>query len=165
MSNENQSYRKKGMPTWLSILLIRWWSAGAVYYFIGWGTMMGHNSTLVDLIFFLGVVMGLINAFVLNPIFKQLFDYGWHKTYKQSTVVNRFFSRLIEIFLSLLTITLVSGVYTLINRTIISMRNIDLTVEGNRIPLPVEPLLFGLFYALIGQTIMFVILKLLKRRT
>ena len=55
-------------------LIARWWAAGAVYFFIGWGTNLGRQESIIDFVFFLGLAMGIFNAFIVNPALNMFFN-------------------------------------------------------------------------------------------
>ncbi len=48
-------------------LIIRWWAAGAVYFFIGWGTFLSTQQTLIDFVVILGLVMGSFQYIHCQP--------------------------------------------------------------------------------------------------
>ena len=135
----------------LYAFLIRWWAIGAVYFLIGWGTQLGRQSTIIDLVFFLGLAVGLVNTFLVNPALKMLFNMGWHKSYGSSTFMERFVCRLKDVGLGLLSVSLVMVIYQIINSGAINFFD----YPSNKIFLPGEPILFGLFYALLMQLILF----------
>ena len=59
------------IPVWLKALLIKWWFAGAVCYFVNMGLGIYIPSAL-DLLILDGLLCGLIADFVVNPIFRML---------------------------------------------------------------------------------------------
>lgn len=144
-------------PLW--IYLIRWWSGGAIYFLIGWGTQLGRYTSLIDLVFFLGLSIGLANTFIVNPIIKMLFNVGWHKSYGSSTYVERIICRIKDITLGFTVTLSVMFLYNFINGIANKMLNLS---EGE-IFLPGEPLLYGLFYATIITIIIFILNKIKQR--
>lgn len=129
----------------LWIFLIRFWSGGAIYFLIGWGTQLGRYTSLIDLVFFLGLSIGLANTFIVNPIIKMLFNAGWHKSYGSSTYVERIKCRVKDLTLGFVTTIVIMNIYNLINLVAIKYLN---TPEDEMF-LPGEPILYGLFYAII----------------
>lgn len=128
----------------ITIFLIRWWAIGAVYFLIGWGTPLGRYNNLIDLIFFLGITIGLVNTFFVNPVLKMLYNVGWHKSYGSSTFGERFICRAKDISLGLVLAIIVMGIYQGINSLAVHM----FSYPADKIFLPGEPILFGLFYTL-----------------
>ena len=59
------------IPVWLKALLIKWWFAGAVCYFVNMGLGIYIPSAL-DLLILDGLLCGLIADVVVNPIFRML---------------------------------------------------------------------------------------------
>lgn len=144
-------------PLW--VFLIRWWSGGAIYFLIGWGTQLGRYDSLIDLVFFLGLSIGIANTFIINPIIKMLFNIGWHKAYGSSTYIERIICRIKDISLGFIVTLSVMILYSFIN----SIANSFLSLSAGEIFLPGEPLLYGLFYATI-ITLYIVIINKIKQR-
>ena len=59
------------IPQWVKILLIKAWFAGAVCYFILWGLGM-YVGNMLDMLFVLGVAMGLVTDLLLNNVIRFL---------------------------------------------------------------------------------------------
>ena len=150
----------KKRKTELAVFLIRWWSVGAVYFFIAWGTRLGQYTSLFDLVFFLGLTIGIFHTLIVNPALKMLFNVGWHKPYAESTFKERFLCRIKDLSLALATVLLVAGVYELIN---LAAHRV-LPLEEGAVFLPGEPILFGLFYALLLHLFLR-LFSLFKRRS
>lgn len=56
------------LPTWVKAIFIKWWFAGAVCFFMMFGTGLGGLDALVlD-----GVVLGVIVDILVNPIFRTM---------------------------------------------------------------------------------------------
>lgn len=128
--------------------IIRWWGAGAVYFFIGWGTGLGAQSDAFDFIFILGVVAGLVTIVVLDPLIYGMLDIErkdgklYNKKYFERTIFQNVFVRSAEIIKAIIIAIFVFLTYNLINILLISL--LDLTSES--VPLPGEPITFGIFY-------------------
>lgn len=153
-----QSERKKKRRVTLYVFLIRWWSAGAVYFFVAWGTGLGQRTSIADLVFFLGLILGFFNSLVVNPILKSLFDIGWHKSYANSSFGERMAARGKDLSLALASTVLVSLIYRLINTS--AVRWFDLPED--QVFLPGEPILFGLFFVL-ASMLLLGLLRLIRR--
>ncbi len=54
------------VPVWLRALFVKFWFAGAVCFFIMWG--IGLND--LDAIVLVGVVLGIVEDILVNPLFK-----------------------------------------------------------------------------------------------
>ena len=54
--------------------LLRWWLAGMCYFLVGFGTQSGLFDSPLDLIFFLGVAVGLTTVYIYNPIAYSIFS-------------------------------------------------------------------------------------------
>ena len=78
-------------------LIMRWWAAGAVYFFFGWGTNLGNQSSLIDFVFSLGVAMGLLNMVVVHPVLKMAFNIGPRRPPSYNTISQRISDYLVEI--------------------------------------------------------------------
>lgn len=129
----------------LYMVLINWWTAGALYFFIGWGTQLGAMQSSVDFIVILGLAYGFIQGFLLLPAYKMLFNAGDYKPYGISTYKSRFLLRMRELLLGFVAVLLVSQLYRAINIGAILLFNLP----KEEVFLPGEPILFGLFTMLV----------------
>ena len=130
----------------IKIGIFRWWFAGAVFFFIGFGTSLGQSSS-VDLMFVLSLVLGLGTAFVFNPIIYRVFDVK-----DRGRVINaEYFSRslllrvlydILEVMRSFIIVALIWGTYTVLNIAI----NAFAGNSPDTVVLGVEPFLFATFY-------------------
>lgn len=57
------------VPTWVKALVIKFWFAGMVCYFIMWGI---HLDDALDSLVLTGAVMGIIVDILVNPLFRYL---------------------------------------------------------------------------------------------
>jgi hypothetical protein len=126
-------------------LLIRWWAAGAVYFFIGWGTFLGSQRSSIDLMFTLGLVMGLFNILIINPVLRMMFYLGPRRPAHENTFMQRMSDHLVELIKSMGIVFIVFLVYITINQALVTL----LRLPEDAVPLPGEPVLFGLFYLLV----------------
>jgi len=146
-SNPRIRNRKKEM---ILEAVIRWWGAGAIYFFIGWGTGLGNQTDPFDFVFILGVATGLFTIAVLDPLIFSMLDIErkngtlYNKKYYERTIVQNISLRSVEIFKSLFIVILVFFTYNFINIGLIKLFSLPV----DRVPLPGEPITFGLFYAL-----------------
>ncbi|GAB5493178.1 MAG: hypothetical protein Phog2KO_33930 [Phototrophicaceae bacterium] len=126
-----------------SAMLIRWWAAGAVYFFIGWGTSAGQS--MIELVFSLGLVMALLNILIINPSLRLLFNIGNKRPQHENTFLQRLSDRLVEFIKTIFIVFIVAIIYELINRAIIALLNLP----SDNVPLPGEPIMFGIFYVFV----------------
>lgn len=56
------------LPTWLKAIFIKWWFAGAVCFFIMWGTGLKDE----DAILVVGVVWGVVVDLMVNTVFRLM---------------------------------------------------------------------------------------------
>lgn len=125
-------------------LLIRWWSVGAIYFFIGWGTNLGQTS-MIDYVFFLGLGIALFNMFVVNPIIKHMLNVLPRKAYGEQTLAEKVGYRLSEVLKAVFIVTLIMFVYNIINIVLIQAMGLS----PSSVPFPGEPITFGILYVLI----------------
>lgn len=126
-------------------LIIRWWAAGAVYFFIGWGTAVGNQELLIDFVFSLGVVMALFNMIIVNPGLRMAFNVSPHRRPRSHALSQRISDYLVEILKNILIMFVIALMYIAIN----TMINIAFSFPSTNISLPGEPILFGVFYVLV----------------
>lgn len=127
------------------ILLIRWWAAGAVYFFIGWGTFVGSQQSLLGFVISLGLVMGLFNILIINPGLRLMFHIVPKRPANENSFAQRISDHLVELLKSVFIVFVVAMIYLGINQLLISLRSLP----ADAVPLPGEPILFALFYVLI----------------
>ena len=133
--------RKKFLTDKRIELFIRFWAAGAVYFFIGWGTGVGLGSVL-DFIFVLGIVMAVVEMFVVNPVIRLMLHTKSEIGYLDTTVLSKVKYRLLYIFKTMIIMAVVIAIYEITNRGTISL----LGLPSESVVLPGEPILFGIFY-------------------
>jgi len=143
--NEKQRRFQKYLTDRNITLVIRWWAAGAVYFFIGWGTSLGNQQTIIDFVFFLGLIMGAFNILIINPGLRMMFNVGPKRPPRENTGWQRTSDYLVELIKNIFIVFVVALIYLAINRTAISL--FDLPVDA--VVLPGEPILFGLFYLIV----------------
>lgn len=137
-------------------LIIRWWAAGAVYFFIGWGTFLGRQQSSIDFVVSLGLVMGLFNIIIINPGLRMMFNIAPKRPAHENTYWQRISDYLVELIKNVFIMFIVALIYIAINRALIAI--FSLSTEST--PLPGEPILFGLFYVLV-----FVLLDVISQKT
>lgn len=125
-------------------LIIRWWSVGAVYFFIGWGTNLSQRG-IIDFVFFLGLTIGVFNMLVINPVIRQLLNTKLVTRYTDIPIMKKVLFRLGEIFKSMVIVTIMVYIYSLINMVLID----GFKLTESSIPLAGEPISFGILYVVI----------------
>jgi hypothetical protein len=126
-------------------LFIRWWAAGAVYFFIGWGTGLGNQQSIIDFVVILGFIMGMFNIIIINPGLRMMFNIYPRRPRQEDTAWQRISDYLVELIKNVFIMYLIAMLYIAINTGIVLL--FDLAPET--VPLPGEPILFGLFYVII----------------
>ena len=126
-------------------LILRWWAAGAIYFFIGWGTTLGNQSSILDFVFMLGLVMGIFNMLIVNPGLQMAFNLSPKRRPRSHALSQRVSDYLVEIIKNVLIMFVVALIYVGINGAINSVFDLPAT----NISVPGEPILFGIFYVLV----------------
>ncbi len=127
--------------------LLRWWIAGMCYFFIGFGTQAGVFQGPADLIFFLGVGIGLATVVIYNPI-----AYGMFDIVRRGTIINQSYYerkgwqnagyKLFEIFKSMLLVWMVYLTYQGVNMLINQATGLPIET----VVIPGEPFGFATLY-------------------
>lgn len=140
---ELKKYRRRAgieLPQWLKVVLIKAWFAGAVCFFIFWGLGM-YVADMLDMLVVFGIVLGLATDLLVNGILRFSeqtpgANNRWMMFPKKSLL-----SFFLNIPYACLLLFFVYTIYQLINGILVM-----LTGAVDRVPLGVEPILFGLFY-------------------
>jgi len=144
--DEKSRYKKKGfiskLPMWFKELFVRFWFAGAVFYFIGWGLIGGTRDQL-DLTVVLGLVHGLVTDLAVNKIIIFMGQDAVDMRYMLCGS-RRFYSVPVNIIFGIICAFLVAYTYSIVNY--FAMRS-GIVAEGF-IFIGAEPLLYGLLYIL-----------------
>ncbi len=164
MTNNQQRIRNPKKEKLIEAI-IRWWGAGAVYFFIGWGTNLGAKSDPLDFIFILGVTLGLVTIVIIDPIIYGMLDIErkdgqlYNKKYHERTIMQNVYIRFSEILKGILISIFIFLSYNLINLMIIQL----FSLSSEDIPLAGEPITFGLLYIAFYYLIRYM-LRLLKKK-
>lgn len=129
----------KGIPNAVKILFIKAWFGGAVCFFILWG-LGTYLSSMIDMLFILGVTLGMVTDLLANGIIRFIEktegeNDGWMMFPKKGTI-----SFFLNIIYSMVIVVCVYLLYNLINYAITGI-----TGNLDSVPLGVEPILFGVF--------------------
>lgn len=127
--------------------ILRWWIAGMCYFFIGFGTQAGACLDPLDLIFFLGVGIGLVTIVIYNPIAYGMFDIK-----RRGTITNQAYYerkgwqnaalKLTEIFKNIFLVSIVYLTYQGVNLLINQMGGLP----AETVVIPGEPFGFATLY-------------------
>ena len=138
--DQYRSGLKIKLSTTVKAILIKWWFAGMVCFFILWGLGAFLTDTLTQLVV-MGFVLGVVTDLLVNNIFRFMakeegeFD-PWMMFPKK-----QFSSFFLNILYAFVPLFLVFTLYNLING--IAAR---ITGDPESVFLGVGPILFGLFY-------------------
>lgn len=141
--------RRFHVPDSWKAALLRWWIVGMCYFMIGFGTQAGGRSDPLDLIFFLGVGIGLATIVVYNPIAYSAFDIVWageivNQARKKRRGAAKALDNLAEIGVSFCVVILVYLTYQNVNLLLVELLE---RPEGT-VLVPGEPFGFATLYLL-----------------
>lgn len=126
---------------WLKALFIKFWFAGAVFYFVGWGlNIVTYNQ--LDVVFVLGLVMGLVTDYMANAIMRNMQKGEKNMNAFMMFPGKKWYNILLNIPYAMLLTALVAYTYSFINIWVANAKGL---AEGT-VALGAEPLLYGLFY-------------------
>lgn len=139
---ELEKYRSRSwirIPQTVKILFIKAWFAGAVCFFFLWG-LGTYVSSMIDMLFILGVVLGIVTDLLVNNVIRFLEktpgeNDKWLMFSKKGMV-----SFFLNILYSLVIIICVFFLYNVLNYAITRIAG-----SMDTVPLGVEPILFGVF--------------------
>jgi hypothetical protein len=128
----------------VKIMILRMWAAGAVCFFAAWGRRGAEeadNAYSLDLIAGLILIMVLCDWIILNPVIRLAFNKKQEprEAKKAGPVL---WGSLLHIARITAALILVIETYYLLNT--IFIRALDL--DGKAVPVPLEPILFGILY-------------------
>ena len=138
--DQYRSGLKIRLSTTVKAILVKWWFAGMVCFFILWGLGAYLGDTLTQLVV-TGFVLGVVTDLLVNNIFrfiaKEQGEYDpWMMFPKK-----QFSSFFLNILYAYILLFLVFTLYNVIN--MVASR---ITGDTEKIALGVGPVLFGLFY-------------------
>jgi hypothetical protein len=152
MSKEDKRRANNRLKDNTKVLLFRWWMAGAVYFFLAFGSSLGQNLSGIDLIFMISTAMGFLTILIFNPVMYAMYDITKHGIimndfYKHHTVMQGVLMKLAEFMKSALSVIATSASYYLINMV---LRNIT-NAPDDTIILKGEPILFAVIFCIFYQ--------------
>lgn len=146
---ELDQYRSKGkikVPEYLKIALIKFWFAGAVYYFIGFGLGI---TNLLDQIFVLGVAMGIVTDLLTNNVIRFLEETPGSNNKWILFSRKGYGSFVLNILFGFVIVTGVSGIYWLLEYAADVI-----TGDAAAIHIGTEPVLFGILCMLVDMLLL-----------
>jgi len=127
---------KLNLADWLKVVLIKAWFAGAVCFFL----IMGTAMNLVDQVFVTGVVIGLVWDLLVNNLLHFMektegANDRWMLFHQKG-----WYTLPLNVLYGLLLVFLVVTTSEAINTPLAA-----LSVDPEKVTIPVEPILFGVF--------------------
>ena len=147
-----KQYTKGGWPAWVKTLLLKWWAAGAIMFFVGWGITISMADQL-DMAILMGLASGIFTDLIINTII-ELFER--EKNECDHLIMwrrNKLSSLLLNILHGIIVSLLVAYSYQFINIALISV----LKADPDKVIFPVEPIFFGLMY--LGYDLLIITIK------
>lgn len=144
-------------PTWVKIIITKWWFTAATYYFVGFG--MPHiKQSAIDVIFNMGLVIGALSALILYPLINYITkiknNANDYKAIKSQSPL-----RIIYLVgYNWLVVAMIAYSYQIINMIINGLMH----YESGTIRFGVEPILFGVFYVMLDVLLIKAIDKIAK---
>jgi len=144
-----KQYRSRGfldkIPSWIKALFIKFWFNGAVCFFIFWGLGL-YVTNMLDMIFVLAVVMGMVTDILVNNAFRFLATYEGQNDKWMMFPKKKYWTFFANILYAFPILVGVIWFYNILN---VVLNNVKGT-EGELF-VGVEPILFGLAYMAIDM--------------
>lgn len=144
------SKRKRRVPSWLKVVLIKFWFSGAVCYFVMWG--LGLTISGLDLIAALAIVLGLVNDLMINHVLRHFEPFTGAYDKWMMFPFKKFWTVFLNVIYAAVILFFIIQTYTLINTLLVGSAETAETVAVG-----VEPILFGLLFT--GFDILFTTIK------
>ncbi|GHV92645.1 hypothetical protein AGMMS50268_31480 [Spirochaetia bacterium] len=145
----------------IKVLLLRMWAAGAVCFFGAWGRAgaeeVGQAYSL-NLIAGLIVLLVICDWIIVNPLIRYAFKKR-PPAKPDKKVWRIFLEGLLHIIKITAAVLFIVGVYYLLNILFIHLFHLD----EKSVPVPLEPLLFGILYGLCYTGLDFIEKKLMGK--
>ncbi len=140
------------VPQPVKAIFIKWWFAGAVFFFVGMGIPALHKADNLDLIAALGIVLGMVNDLLVNNIFRYMRtdhnDYDKWMVFPKRSLISFF----LNIVYYLIVSFVVYAIYSSINMFAVS---VGLRADGELL-IAVEPVGYGIFVLFVDLIVLFV---------
>ncbi len=149
MTGREKKYGKKKISDNVKAGILKWWIAGMCYFFIGFGTQSGIFADPLDMIFFLGLGLGLATLFLYNPVAYRMFDIVrkgkiYNQSYFERSGWQNAALKLAEIFKNMVLVFLIYMTYQSINLLFERLLHLP---EGT-VTIPGEPIGFAVIYTI-----------------
>ena len=151
-----QSRLRVKMAEWVKAVLLKAWFAGMVCFFFLWG-LGTYVTDQLDMLFIVGLALGFVMDLLENPIFRFYAKTPGGNDRWMMFPQKRYMSLPLNVLYGFLLLFCVVTTYNGINGLILSV-----TKAQDTIPLPVEPILFGVFT--MGWDMLFLGMKRLFKR-
>ena len=144
-----KQYRSKGfldkIPSWVKALFIKFWFNGSVCFFIFWGLGL-YVTDMLDMIFVLAVVIGMVTDILVNNAFRFLANYEGQNDKWMMFPKKKYWTFVANILYAFPVLVGVIWFYNVYNIVL----NMIKGTEGEMY-LGVEPIVFGLSYMAIDM--------------
>lgn len=147
------SRKKYSLPSWLKILLIKFWFSGAVCYFFLWG--LGLYLHGLDLMVVLAIGLGTANDLMVNKLLRSFAHEPGANNRWMMVTSGKYWSVFPNVFYSGVVLYCVFQMYYLLNLLLGVDAQADITTAESM--LGVEPILFGILY--LGFDMLFITIK------
>ena len=147
-ADPGKAYRSSALdkvPNWIKALFIKFWFNGSVCFFIFWGLGM-YVTAMLDMIFVLAIVMGMVTDILVNNAFRFLATYEGQNDKWMMFPKKKYWTFVANILYAFPVLVGVIWFYNILN---VVLNNIKGT-EGELF-VGVEPILFGLAYMAIDM--------------
>jgi len=147
---EQQSYKVDKLakiPSWIKVIFVKFWVAGAICFFFMWGLGMYIKNSL-DMYVVVSLAFAFINDLFVNSAFLYFESdkKEYHKWLLVPVPAKKIWTIFVNIPIGFLEAFLINQLYALTNKIVVTVGNLD----PNTIPVTMEPLLFGLFYVIVN---------------
>ena len=135
-----QSGPKLKIADWVKLLFVKAWFPGSVCFFFIWG-LGGMVADQLDLLFITGIALGVVTEMLTNNVLRFLEKKPGANDRYMMFPQKGYITFPLNILYAFVLLFLVYTLYNIINMVII-----QLTGVVDKVPLGVEPILFGIFY-------------------
>lgn len=135
-----QSGPKLKVADWVKMLFVKAWFPGSVCFFFIWG-LGGMVVDQLDLLFITGIALGVVTEMLTNNVLRFLEKKPGGNDRYMMFQQKGYVTFPLNILYAFVLLFLVYTLYNIINLVII-----QLTGAVDKVPLGVEPVLFGIFY-------------------
>ena len=135
-----QSGPKFKIADWVKLLFVKAWFPGSVCFFFIWG-LGGMVVDQLDLLFITGIALGVVTEMLTNNVLRFLEKSPGGNDRYMMFPQKGYITFPLNILYAFVLLFLVYTLYNIINLVII-----QLTGAVDKVPLGVEPVLFGIFY-------------------